>query len=170
MGDLTQNKSLRYMTPVGKKAKGTVIIFSPDDHKKLENFKPINKEQLQMGFLKDIEVIKKKPKSKKIVVLDDFSSYLTTHAEIGYWYFCLNQIKGEFNKPKSPVVQAIDRASGFEKHQTKETIRQTISVLKKIIKLKDKIGENTKSDVKTLKGLEKLKVSINKKEKSTKKR
>ena len=48
----------------------------------------------------------------------------TAYATIDAGYYMIGQIKKEFDMPKSPIISAIDKATGFDKKFTNDKAKE----------------------------------------------
>jgi hypothetical protein len=60
----------------------------------------------------------------------------TAYATIGAGFYMLGEIQKAINKPRAPIVQAIDAATGYDKHITELRLKNMIIILKDIIAAK----------------------------------
>ena len=64
------------------------------------------------------------------------SEYFDKVGQIDFLYFCFKQMAIDYNKPVDPITAMVDRTTGYGEQKTKDTIKDSIDIMKKIIKLK----------------------------------
>lgn len=85
------------------------------------------------------------------------NQYFEKVGQIDFLYFCFKKMAIEYNKPVDPITAMIDRSTGYMEEKTKDTITDSIDIIKKIIKLKKEIKFDYDSDEKLLGELIELK-------------
>jgi len=84
----------------------------------------------------------------------------TAYATIDAGYYMIGQIKKEFDMPKSPIISAIDKATGFDKKFTNDKAKELIVILEDIIEAKKIIEADFSSDEKLLSAVKNMQVVV----------
>lgn len=87
--------------------------------------------------------------------------YFEKVGQIDFLYFSFKKMAIEYNTPVDPITSMIDRSTGYMAQKTKDTITDSIDIIKKIIKLKKEIKFDYSGDEKLLSELTKLKKQQN---------
>ena len=77
-------------------------------------------------------------------------------SQIYFCYFGIQLISGHMNKPQSPLEAMVDKATGFDKANVKERIKEVRSLIRTIIRCKGKMGYDNSGDKEFLHKLKSL--------------
>ena len=87
---------------------------------------------------------------------DSVQRELHYRSQIDYCYYAIREIDKEHNKPKSPLVAAVDRATGYGKEKDKIHTSTVIGLMKTVVRCKTALGIDCDGDKEALKAALKL--------------